>query len=115
MSESVGISTHVLDTSIGKPAAGVPVVLERADGLHWLTCASAMTDHDGRCRELLPGTRVSAGRYRLLFATAGYFDRLGQSALFPEVAITFTVAEDHRGYHIPLLLNPFGYTTYRGT
>lgn len=110
-----GISTHILDTALGRPAAGVPVILERADGLHWLTCASTTTDADGRCPHLLAADRVVAGRFRLTFETSAYFARLGQPALYPEISVTFNVAADHTSYHIPLLLNPFGYTTYRGT
>ncbi len=110
-----GISTHILDTTVGRPAAGVPVILERADGQHWLTCASAVTDVDGRCPQLLTADRVTAGRFRLTFATAAYFSARRETTLYPEVAITFNVAEANSSYHIPLLLNPFGYTTYRGS
>ena len=110
-----GISTHILDTALGRPAAGIPVILERADSQHWLTCASTITDHDGRCSALLPHEKVLAGRYRLTFATAPYFERLHTPTLYPEICITFTVTVDHTPYHLPLLLTPFGYTTYRGT
>jgi 5-hydroxyisourate hydrolase len=110
-----GISTHILDTSLGLPAAGVPVVLERADGQHWLTCASTTTNADGRCPQLLAAELVTPGRFRLTFATAAYFAAQHQPALYPEVCITFNVAADKSSYHIPLLLNPFGYTTYRGS
>ena len=110
-----GISTHVLDTSLGRPAANVPVVLDRADGQHWLTCASCVTDADGRCPQLLAVDKVHSGRFRLTFATAAYFAALHQPTLYPEVSITFNVAADRSSYHIPLLLNPFGYTTYRGS
>jgi 5-hydroxyisourate hydrolase len=110
-----GISTHILDTSLGRPAAGVPVILDRADGLHWLTCASAITDADGRCKPLLDASLVAAGKYRLTFEIAPYFARLHQATLYPEIVITFLVAADAASYHIPLLLNPFGYTTYRGS
>ena len=106
-----GISTHVLDTSLGRPAAGIAVTLERWDLDAWLPCASATTDADGRAKELLAPSAIIAGRYRLTFATGGYF----QHALYPEVTITFNVDADQASYHIPLLLNPFGYTTYRGT
>ncbi len=110
-----GISTHILDTALGKPAAGIPVILERADSQHWLTCASTVTDHDGRCSALLTHDKVLAGRYRLTFATAPYFDRLHTPTLYPEISVTFNVATDHARYHIPLLLTPFGFSTYRGT
>ena len=106
-----GISTHVLDTSAGQPAAGVAVRLERWELDAWLVCASAVTDADGRCGKMLAAGKVLAGRYRLTFATGEYFVR----TLYPEVAITFEVEGDGSSYHIPLLLNPFGYTTYRGS
>ena len=110
-----GISTHVLDTSIGRAAAGIPVVLERADGQHWNTVASCITDADGRCPNLVPVENVHTGRFRLTFATSQYFADRHQATLYPEVTIIFDVAADRSNYHIPLLLNPFGYTTYRGT
>jgi 5-hydroxyisourate hydrolase len=106
-----GISTHVLDTSAGRPAAGVAVTLERWELDAWLACASAVTDPDGRCKQLLAPENVLAGRYRLTFATGDYFEK----TLYPEIAITFEVTADAANYHIPLLLNPFGYTTYRGS
>jgi 5-hydroxyisourate hydrolase len=110
-----GISTHVLDTELGRPAVGVPVVLERADGLHWLTCCSAVTDGFGRCGSLLALEKVQAGRYRLTFEVAAYFAAGARRSLFPEIGITFTVAEGERDYHVPLLLSAFGYSTYRGS
>jgi len=84
-------------------------------GQHWRTCASTSTDDDGRCPKLLVPALVVAGRFRLTFATAAYFERLNVPTLYPEVSITFNVGADHSSYHIPLLLNPCGYTTYRGT
>jgi len=103
-----GITTHVLDTSRGRPAAGVPVVLERAVNSGWETVGSGTTDTDGRARDLL-SSALEAGRYRLTFDTGAY------SHFYPEVTITFVVdgGEDH--YHVPLLLSPFGYSTYRGS
>lgn len=110
-----GISTHILDTSVGKPAVGVPVVLDRADGQHWITVASCITDADGRCANLVLPENVHAGRFRLTFATAVYFAAHHKPSLYPEITIIFDVTSNHASYHIPLLLNPFGYTTYRGT
>ena len=113
-----GISTHILDTSLGLPAAGVQVTLEREApedyAAPWLPCASATTDQDGRCRPLLAAEKVVAGRHRLTFATGAYFASLELPTLYPEIAITFLVAGDGSSYHIPLLLSPFGYSTYRG-
>ncbi len=110
-----GISTHVLDTAAGRPAAGVSVALERWELDAWLVCATATTDSDGRCQELLASSRVAAGRYRLVFATGDYFARDGGHTFFPEVAITFEIPHGGVNFHVPLLLSPFGYTTYRGS
>jgi 5-hydroxyisourate hydrolase len=107
------VTTHVLDTSSGRPAEGVPVVLERAAGDRWEVVGEGTTDADGRVREL--GPAVGAGRHRLRFDTAAY---LGPRAFFPEVAVVFAIdggegARDHE--HVPLLLSPYGYSTYRGS
>jgi 5-hydroxyisourate hydrolase len=103
-----GITTHVLDTSRGCPAAGVPVVLERAVDARWQPVGRGTTDADGRARDLL-SSAPEDGRYRLTFDTGAY------SRFYPEVTVTFVVegGEDH--YHVPLLLSPFGYSTYRGS
>jgi 5-hydroxyisourate hydrolase len=114
-----GISTHILDTSLGRPAAGVQVTLEREApddyAAPWMHCATGVTDADGRCRPLLDAGKVVAGRHRLHFAVEPYFAALNQATLYPEITIAFVVESDGAGYHIPLLLNPFGYTTYRGS
>jgi 5-hydroxyisourate hydrolase len=109
------ITTHVLDTARGAPAAGVPVVLERFDEDTWWTLGDGTTDDDGRLHDLVPeGAPLVGGRYRLTFDTAAYFAGRGESGFYPEVAVVFTVADgDH--YHVPLLLSPFGYSTYRGS
>jgi 5-hydroxyisourate hydrolase len=111
------ISTHVLDIAQGKPAKGVPVRLERqaAPG-HWQRLAAAHTDRDGRCSQLLPDDEaLTAGLYRLAFDTASYFAALKIDTLYPRVEITFQVRESESHFHIPLLLSPNGYTTYRGS
>jgi len=110
-----GVSTHVLDTSKGRPAAGVAVTLERWELDTWLVCAASKTDADGRCQELLAPSGVLAGCYRLTFATGEYFESDGRHTMYPEVGITFDVVRDGLSYHIPLLLSPFGYSTYRGS
>jgi len=108
-----GITTHVLDTSTGAPAAGVSVVLDGwADGA-WRRLAEAVTDADGRCRDLGPGD-TEPGTYRLTFATGDWFAAHGRTAFHPEITVTFTVA-DARHHHVPLLVAPFGYSTYRGS
>ena len=112
------ITTHVLDTSSGRPAEGVPVVLERADPTNsaWELVGRGVTDADGRQRELAPnGRRLAAGRYRLTFDTGAYFTRTGRRAFFPEVAIVFAIEEGEEHEHVPLLLSPYGYSTYRGS
>jgi 5-hydroxyisourate hydrolase len=111
------ISTHVLDTAKGKPAAGVPVRLERQDSSgKWAPVGSAQTDQDGRCAQLLPnGATLVKGVYRLTFDTAKYFAASGTDGLYPVVEILFRVRGGESNFHIPLLLSPNGYTTYRGS
>jgi len=112
------ISTHVLDTSRGRPAVGVPVLLEEIDGpdRSWREIARAMTDANGRVGELGPGgMALRAGTYRLTFDTARYFAALGVEAFYPDVIVTFVVQDAEQHYHVPLLLSPYGYATYRGS
>ena len=111
------ISTHVLDTTRGRPAENVPVRLERKEaGGDWSTVAEARTDHDGRCGQLLPHEQLlHAGLYRLAFDTGSYFTAQKVDGLYPGVEITFQVREGESHFHIPLLLSPNGYTTYRGS
>jgi len=113
------ISTHILDTARGQPAPNVLVILERlaTDGAA-LTgeMARAKTDADGRVRELLPSSAsFGAGRYRLTFDTGSYFASRGMEPFYPSVVVTFVVRDPAQHYHVPLLLSPFGYSTYRGT
>jgi len=126
------ITTHVLDTAFGKPAAGIAVRLEKNEGggwiqvspdgepperVHdapggWVEIAASVTDADGRCRDL--ATDAPAGDYRLTFDTGSYLKRLGRKTIYPEISITFTC--DGKGhYHLPLLLSDNSYTTYRGS
>jgi 5-hydroxyisourate hydrolase len=108
------ITTHVLDTSLGKPAANVGVQLERASGQSWSPCGAGVTDADGRARELLEGA-LMAGVYRIAFDTAEYFMATGRKCFYPRVEITFEVADATQHYHVPLLVSPYGYSTYRGS
>lgn len=112
-----GITTHVLDTSRGRPANGVPVVLERrADGDRWELAGRGETDADGRLRNLIPGgVPLVPGVYRLVFDTRRYFDAQGLPTFLPQVVVVFDVLPGEPHYHVPLLLSPFGYTTYRGS
>jgi 5-hydroxyisourate hydrolase len=110
------ISTHVLDTSRGKPANDVPVRLERQDAAGtWQLLHSARTDQDGRCAQLLTADELPAGVYRLVFDTASYFKAVNANGLYPLVEVIFRVGDGESQFHIPLLLSPNGYTTYRGS
>lgn len=113
----MGVSTHVLDASTGRPAGGVAVTLERrtADGAY-AEVARARTDADGRIRSWpVSASTPEAGTYRLVFATGAYFAARDVPAFYPEVAIAFTVAVPDEPHHVPLLLSPFSYSTYRGS
>jgi len=112
-----GISTHVLDTSIGKPAQGVIVKLERnTPGSGWITLTEAITDLSGRVSQLLPASdRLILGVYRLRFDVEAYFADYQKETFFPEVTIQFEIREEASHYHVPLLLSPYGYSTYRGS
>lgn len=103
------LSTHVLDTSLGRPAQGVAVTLTSASGE---VLGRGTTDADGRVSPL--GPDLAAGEHVLTFATGDYHAATGQEGFYPSVAVTFTVGEE-RHYHVPLLLNPYGYSTYRGS
>ncbi len=111
------ISTHVLDTARGKPAKEVPVRLERQESNgEWRVLSLLRTDGDGRCAQLLPETEpLRAGNYRLAFDTSGYHLSQNVQGLYPVVEITFQVRDGETHFHIPLLLSPHGYTTYRGS
>ena len=110
-----GITTHVLDTSVGRPAGGVPVRLEVLDGAGWTQVGSGSTDGDGRLADLLPADRVRVATYQMRFDTAAYFGARGVEGFYPEIAIRFRVTDAVAHHHVPLLLSPFGYSTYRGS
>ena len=109
------ISTHVLDISTGRPAAGMPVTLEKQAGNDWQKAGQDVTDQNGRIPDLLSGSKLAAGTYRLIFDTAAYFTARNQAFFYPQVQVTFTVSDAGQHYHVPLLLSPFGYSTYRGS
>lgn len=110
------ITTHVLDTSIGKPATPVAVHLEFQDGSTWQRIGSGSTDSDGRCKTLTPSEQViQPGTYRLIFETGNYFKFKKVATFYPRVTVLFEVTQPAEHHHVPLLLNPFGYSTYRGT
>jgi 5-hydroxyisourate hydrolase len=106
------VSTHVLDTGLGLPARGVPVRLSRIAAGEVAVLGEGTTDADGRITDFQPG--LEPGTYQLWFDVATYAEASGQSMFFPEVAVTFTIT-DERHHHVPLLLSPFAYSTYRGS
>jgi len=111
------ITTHVLDTSLGTPAKDISVRLERREKSgHWSLLGTSRTDTDGRCTQLLPDDTILAPAiYRLAFDTGPYFTTAKVTSLYPVVEVTFEVRDGESHFHIPLLLSPNGYTTYRGT
>jgi 5-hydroxyisourate hydrolase len=110
------ISSHVLDTALGCPAAGLLVHLDVLDGVgDWKALAEARTDADGRIRRFVPDGSLKAGTYRVTFDTRAYLGAANRPVFYPRVDVVFVVEGDDAHYHIPLLLSPFGYSTYRGS
>jgi 5-hydroxyisourate hydrolase len=111
-----GITTHVLDTSRGRPAEGVPVTLEIEAAGGWKLVGKGTTNADGRISELVSAeVTIASGVYRLIFDTGKYFAQDQSESFYPQVTIVFRVADQTQHYHVPLLLSPFGYSTYRGS
>ena len=109
------VTTHILDTALGKPAEGVRINLLRKEGSGWNQIARGTTNSDGRITDLLNNDHIlPEGVFKMNFQTEDYHKRTGQPIFYPEVEIQFTI-HDQSHYHIPLLLNPFGYSTYRGS
>ena len=111
----MGLSTHILDTALGRPAAGVTIVLSQQSGDAWVEIGRGVTDSDGRCKTLLGERALEASTYKLRFETAEYFRAQKIVGLYPYVEIVFAVVDAGQHYHIPLLLTANGYTTYRGS
>jgi 5-hydroxyisourate hydrolase len=109
------ITTHVLDTSRGRPAADVRVELHRKAAEKWKLVGEARTDSNGRCQSLSSGAAIEAGTYRLRFHAGAYYAALGVETFYSEIPIIFEVRDGEAHYHVPLLLSPFGYSTYRGS
>jgi 5-hydroxyisourate hydrolase len=107
------ITTHVLDAALGRPAEGVTVALQKRAPEGWVRLGKGETDADGRLPELGPD-RVEAGVYRLIFATGDYFKASARATFYPEVEVLFEVTGPEH-YHVPILLSPFAYSTYRGS
>lgn len=109
------LTVHVLDTTVGKPAVKLPVILAIRDNEGWKELAHAETNDAGRVAQLLPAdTRLAAGVYRITFATGEYFAGRGIKTFYPEVPVVFEVTDPKVHYHLPLILSPHGYSTYRG-
>jgi len=113
--EGSQLTTHVLDTSLGKPGKDFTIKLKQYTNNKWQTVCQGVTNEDGRIPDLLaPGRGLAHQNYKMIFNTAGYFQQNNMQGFYPEVEIQFTVIDD-KHYHIPLLINPFGYSTYRGS
>ena len=111
-----GITTHVLDVSRGRPASGVPVTLELEAAGGWKLLGKGTTNADGRIADLLSTDDIiTAGVYRLIFDTARYFADNNTESFYPQVTVVFKIENSSQHYHVPLLLSPFGYSTYRGS
>lgn len=109
------ITTHVLDTALGRPGKGIAIELERDDSGVWHLIGGGVTDDDGRLRTLTPPGPVQPATYRIRFQTAAYFAAQNTQGFFPVVEILFTVVDGNAHYHVPLLLSPYGFSTYRGS
>ncbi|XP_065776534.1 5-hydroxyisourate hydrolase-like isoform X1 [Muntiacus reevesi] len=111
------LTTHVLDTASGLPAQGLYLRLSRLEdrGQQWTELKKSCTDHDGRCPGLLPPGQMKAGTYKLSFDTKGYWQKRGQESFYPYVEVVFTITNETHKFHVPLLLSPWSYTTYRGS
>ena len=110
----MSLSTHVLDATSGKPAVAVGILLETFRDGGWTEVATGLTDDDGRLKDWLPADLPGVGTHRLLFDTGAYFTRMGVASFYPAVTITFVIDDPRQHYHVPLLLSPFAYSTYRG-
>jgi 5-hydroxyisourate hydrolase len=111
---SISLSTHVLDATTGRPAIGVPVQLEDRGPDGWSPAGAGQTDADGRLR-LEGGAGFRPGVYRITFGSGAYFEARGTASFYPEVTVTFEMTAEGGHYHVPLLLSPFAYSTYRGS
>lgn len=110
-----GITTHILDTSRGRPASGVEVRLLHGNGDGWREVGRGLTDGDGRITSFAAAQGLETGTYALRFEIGDYFESLGVASFYPYAEIVFRVKDPRQHYHVPLLLNPFGYSTYRGS
>ncbi|NXF88034.1 HIUH hydrolase, partial [Eubucco bourcierii] len=114
---SGSLTTHVLNTATGLPATGIAIQVAQLQepGTQWMELAQRWTDEDGRCSPLLVPEQVKAGTYKLRFETAPYWQGLGHTSFYPFVEVVFTITDPAQKFHVPLLISPFSYTTYRGS
>jgi 5-hydroxyisourate hydrolase len=110
------ITSHVLDTALGRPAKNLRIQLEQREASgEWTPLSARVTNADGRVSDFLPEGALEARTYRLIFETGAYLSAIGQSVFFPEVTLVFTIQTPTEHHHLPLLLSPYGYSTYRGS
>ncbi|KAG9474959.1 hypothetical protein GDO78_003429 [Eleutherodactylus coqui] len=111
------LSTHVLNSAQGIPAKGLTITLSKLDAsqARWVQLSRSVTNEDGRCPGLLRGEPLTAGTFQLRFDTKDYWKQMQQDSFYPFVEIAFTITDPKQKYHVPLLLSPFSYTTYRGS
>ncbi len=110
------LSVHVLNLENGLPSPGVNVTLEKHVGKEWQSMSQGVTNEQGRIGELFPAKQtLEAGEYRVVFKTGEYFKKVGRDTFFPEIPVIFEVKNVDQHYHIPLLLSPYGFSTYRGS
>jgi 5-hydroxyisourate hydrolase len=110
-----GITSHVLDTSRGRPAAELKIELHKKSGEDWKFVGGSVTDANGRCNALIGDAPFAAGIYRLLFHAGAYYKAQKVETFYTEIPIIFEVRDTNGHYHVPLLLSPYGYSTYRGS
>ncbi len=109
------VSTHVLDTALGRPASGVPVLLEKRGESGWSREGGGATDGDGRIKDLVPEGKLEIATYRITFDTGAYYEARSTVCFYPEVSVVFQIRDPESHYHVPLLVSPYGYSTYRGS
>ncbi len=111
------ITTHVLDTALGEPARGLKIELSRLENGAWSVVNRGKTNEDGRIGDLMKAGDLKAGTYRMLFMTGDYLERIHSAGFYPEAPIIFEIREgqEQEHFHVPLLLSPYGYSTYRGS
>ena len=109
------VSTHILDIHRGRPAAGVPVTIERKSDTGYQVLKNATTDSDGRVKDLIADGALESGTYRITFDTSAYYASQNVEGFYPEAVISFVVRDPNSHYHVPLLLSAHGYSTYRGS